>query len=172
MGRSTPSAGDPGHPGIPETAWVFYDDGCRLCRGARRWIERRDRRRVFRFYPLHAIEGQRLVAGWLPPDVARIPDSLLVWADDGCYSHSDAVLAILSRLSFPWRLAALMAAIPAKWRDDLYRWLAERRHRMGCPATDRRLHPAIPPAPPRFARMPFHRRCGGAPSVAGPRDDG
>jgi predicted DCC family thiol-disulfide oxidoreductase YuxK len=118
------------HPDQPQTAILFYDGYCGLCRLAVQFVLNHDRSgTAFRFAPLQGTTFQALV----PADSrAAIPDSLAVLSRDGSLMvRSDACIHVLRRLGGAWRTAGALAAIvPRPLRDALYDRVAGMRYRI------------------------------------------
>ena len=107
---------------------ILFDGLCPLCSANARFILRHDRRGRFRLASMQSEAGQALYRrfGIDPAD----PETLILVEDGRARRDSDAVLAILSGLGWPWRAAAAARIVPAALRDPLYRWLARNRYRL------------------------------------------
>lgn len=105
---------------------VVFDSQCLLCSRSVRFLLRFDRDAVFRFASMQGEAGRALAerAGLSPDD----PRSFLLVDADRVRVESDAVIAVLEALGWPWRAAASMRVVPAPWRDAAYRLIA--RHRV------------------------------------------
>lgn len=107
---------------------VVFDGVCVLCS---RWVHfllRRDRAGVLHFAAMQGDSGRALLrdAGLDPDD----PVSFLFVRDGRATTDSDALIAVLSMLGVPWRLAAgALQGVPRGWRDAAYRRLARSRYR-------------------------------------------
>jgi predicted DCC family thiol-disulfide oxidoreductase YuxK len=110
------------------TASVYFDDNCALCQRFKRFVERRDRGRNFRFERLSDwagaldVRGGRAREGW--------PDSVIVITAGGAaLVRSRAVIYVLYRLGGVWGSVALLSrAVPSRLADALYDWIARHRH--------------------------------------------
>jgi predicted DCC family thiol-disulfide oxidoreductase YuxK len=124
------------------SARIFYDGGCGLCHGAVRFLARRDRAGRFRFAPLG---GETFVALVPPAARRRLPDSLVLMAEDGgLYVRSAAVLRALREVGGGWALAARAGSlVPAGARDAVYDAVARVRRRLF--ARPRQSCPVLPP---------------------------
>jgi predicted DCC family thiol-disulfide oxidoreductase YuxK len=117
---------------------ILFDGECGFCSRWVAFVMRHDRG-LFRFAPRQSDAAERL----LRPLGVR-PDELgsVALLDGGrLRTHSDAVLSVVARLGFPWRLAACLAIIPRPARDFGYALVARNRHRLSrrgarCPAPD------------------------------------
>jgi predicted DCC family thiol-disulfide oxidoreductase YuxK len=108
-------------------AVVVFDGVCVLCSGWVDFLLRHDRRGQFRFAAMQTEAGRALLAGsGLDPDD---PLSFLLIDSKGAHTDSDAVLAILARVGWPWRVAGVFRLLPRALRDRGYRWLARNRYR-------------------------------------------
>ncbi|HEY3400909.1 MAG TPA: DUF393 domain-containing protein [Geothrix sp.] len=125
---------------------LFYDGGCGLCRGAVRFVARRDRSGRIHFAPLEGETFRRVV-----PAASRhgLPDSLVVLTPEGdMLTGSNAMIGLLRRMGPPWRwLGAALAWIPGPLREMAYRLVARLRPAkdqacpMDGPAGDDRFEP-------------------------------
>ncbi len=91
---------------------------------------RRDKHAQFRFAPLQSAAAAAL----LKARGARVPapdeplDTMMVIDGDQVLVRSDAALRIARGLPFPWPMIALCRLVPRRWRDAVYRFVAERRY--------------------------------------------
>lgn len=111
---------------------ILFDGQCGLCTRSVRFIAARDRAGTFRFAPLHgptaARECARLgVTHPIPPNAD--PGTMILIESHRALTHSDAVLAIATRLTLPWRLFTVLRVFPRPLRDGVYRWVARNRYR-------------------------------------------
>lgn len=108
-------------------AIVVFDGVCVLCSGWVDFLLRHDRRGQFRLAAMQTESGRALLASsGLDPDD---PLSFLLIDAKGARTDSDAVLALLTRLGWPWRAAGMFRLLPRALRDRGYRWLARNRYR-------------------------------------------
>jgi predicted DCC family thiol-disulfide oxidoreductase YuxK len=120
---------NPSRPPEPDAggAIVVFDGVCVLCSGWVSFLLRHDRARQFRFAAMQGEAGRRLLdAHGLDPDD---PMSFLLVDASGARTDSDAIIAVLARLSGVWRAARLLRMVPRRLRDPLYRRFARNRYR-------------------------------------------
>lgn len=115
---------------------VLFDGHCGFCTGSVRWLMRRDVRDRLRFAALdstkvagvlarHSLRGQESASGTL----VVVSDAF--GATERVLLRSDAVVALLRELLWPWRWVGLVLKwIPRQLRDWGYRLVARWRHRM------------------------------------------
>lgn len=109
------------------TCIVLFDGVCNLCTGSVQFVIRRDPQGLFRFASIQSPVGRRLYEEQgLSGD--RL-ETILVLDGGRALTHSDAALAVASRLGWPWRAAAAFRIVPKAWRDAAYRWIARNRYR-------------------------------------------
>jgi len=107
---------------------ILFDGECALCSGWAAFVIRHDPREIFRFAPRQSDAARRLLMPFrIEPEELG---SIAVISDATLHTHSDAVLHILSRLGFPWRIFAILSAMPRPLRDAVYRLLARNRSRL------------------------------------------
>lgn len=107
---------------------IVFDGHCPLCCRSVRFIIRHDRKRVFRFAPISKID----LSVYLSKDqssLAASRDTLILVESGKMFMESDAVLRIVRKLNFPWRLFVVFYIIPRFVRDFFYRQLAKRREK-------------------------------------------
>lgn len=112
----------------PGSSVILFDGVCNLCHGLVQFIIRRDPQARFRFAALQSEAGQRLMPGGVNPDPAN-PDSVVLIEDGRVYTHSAAILRILSGLGGGWRLLGAASVLPHALRDAAYRFVARNRYR-------------------------------------------
>jgi len=110
---------------------LLFDGVCNLCHGVVQFIIRHDPRGQFRFAALQSAAGQALLAahGLGADNALGDPDSVVLLEEGCAYQRSAAVLRVVRRLGWPWRLLALGAVLPLGWRDALYSYVARHRYR-------------------------------------------
>ncbi|WP_062211720.1 thiol-disulfide oxidoreductase DCC family protein [Demequina oxidasica] len=127
---------------------VVFDGECGLCNGFVSWLVRHDRggafllagsagevgRETIRRAGLPADIGASTTVLWdsgSSPDNAAGNDGGAVPGNAGhVLTKSDAVIAILRGLGWPWRAATLARIVPRSWRDRVYDAVAARRSRV------------------------------------------
>ncbi len=131
---------------------VIFDGRCGFCNGLVRWFLRRDRRDRLRFVPFESpnVAGVLGRAENLPAFLQNhlasgslAPSTLIVVRSEASgpagskgtaqvLVRSDAALAMLGALSWPWpAFAAALRWIPRPLRDLGYRMVAGARYRLG-----------------------------------------
>jgi predicted DCC family thiol-disulfide oxidoreductase YuxK len=107
---------------------VLFDGTCAFCERSVRFIARRDPGDYFRFGAAQTPAAERLLAGFgLTRQMTR---SIVLIEGDEVFVKSTASLRIARRLTWPWRLAGLLLAVPRPIRDAGYRIVAAIRHRL------------------------------------------
>lgn len=106
---------------------LLFDGICNLCNASVRFVLRHERDARLLFCPLNSATGAALLrANGLPPDYR---ESLVLWEDGELHTRSSAALRLARHLRAPWRWGRLFAALPRRWRDALYDFVAHRRYR-------------------------------------------
>jgi predicted DCC family thiol-disulfide oxidoreductase YuxK len=110
---------------------IYYDSHCALCHGAVQFILKVDRNSVFWFAPLSQLENRHQF---------NFPDSLVLEKNGKYYFEGKAILEILKKLRWQWRLLGkCLNLIPLVILDQAYRFIANNRKRwelkngMPCP---------------------------------------
>ncbi len=106
---------------------IVFDGKCMLCSASAEFVLKHDRRKVFRLTTAQSDYGRAAYLDHgLDPDAMA---TMIVIVDGRARTESDAILAILARLGWPWRLAGVAGAVPRFLRDRAYRWIARNRYR-------------------------------------------
>jgi predicted DCC family thiol-disulfide oxidoreductase YuxK len=105
---------------------VVFDGVCVLCSSFARWVAHADRDQRFRFTTAQSPLGTALfTAHGLPVDVY---EANLVLIDGKAYKGMAALLATADALGWPWRVARVLDAVPARWQQWLYDRIARNRY--------------------------------------------
>jgi predicted DCC family thiol-disulfide oxidoreductase YuxK len=105
---------------------VLFDGVCNLCNAGVRFVLRRDPSGIFRFAAQQSPVGQAMIAKYIsgsPP-----PSSVILFAGDGVYTESTAMLEICARLGPPWSWLAILRIIPRRLRDACYGFVVRHRY--------------------------------------------
>jgi len=108
---------------------VVFDGECALCNGFVAWLIRHDKRAQFLIAGSSGEVGRAVVAA-AGLEGTVVASTIVVWDGSRGLVRSDAVLAILRRLGWPWRAAVIARPIPRSWRDSVYATIAKRRARL------------------------------------------
>ncbi len=109
---------------------VVFDGVCNLCNAAVDFLLRHDRSGALRFASAQGPTGSKLLGieagddGFLPD-----PDTIVVAVDGRLLERSDAVLALVGHLGWPWRVASVGRVVPRPVRDAAYDLIARNRYR-------------------------------------------
>ena len=108
---------------------IFFDGLCPMCHSWVKRILRADTKKEIRFSPLEGKLAEELLTPVLPD---YIQENTIVFFDNGeVFIRSDAALKIFKTLGFPYNIGVLGHLVPRRWRDGMYRWVANRRYRYG-----------------------------------------
>jgi predicted DCC family thiol-disulfide oxidoreductase YuxK len=111
-----------------QPAVILFDGECTLCDAWVSFLLRHDTRGCFRFAPRQSEAASRLLRPFgVEPDHLG---SIALIVDTTLYTRSDAILQILGRLGFPWRVLSGLSVIPRPLRDRAYSLLARNRYRL------------------------------------------
>ncbi|MCF6333922.1 MAG: DCC1-like thiol-disulfide oxidoreductase family protein [Draconibacterium sp.] len=109
-----------------ENQILLFDGVCNLCNGAVDFIQKRDKKKLFRFVALQSEKGKMLV-GKL--EISHELDSIILISGDQVFIESDAAIEIARLLPAPWNWFSAFKIIPLKSRNKMYQWIAENRYR-------------------------------------------
>lgn len=107
---------------------IMFDGVCKLCNRWSRFIIRFDKRRRFKLCAMQSEHGQNILRrlGY-PLDHF---ETLLLVQGDRTLEKSNAFIAIMSQLPFPWPLFAIIKIVPRAIRDWCYDRIALNRYRL------------------------------------------
>lgn len=113
---------------MTESGIILYDGDCGFCTRVTQGILAWDRRGRLRAVPIASREGERLLPGVDPG--RRLASWHLRTADGEVHSAGAAVPPLMRLLPGGAPLAALASVFPAA-TERVYRWVADRRGRLG-----------------------------------------
>jgi predicted DCC family thiol-disulfide oxidoreductase YuxK len=109
-------------------AVILFDGECAFCEKSVRFVARHDPEGYFRFGASQSPKGAALLASHgLTREMTK---SIVLIEDERVYLRSTATLRIASRLTAPWRLAAIFLYVPRPIRDAAYAGVAAVRRRL------------------------------------------
>lgn len=106
---------------------IIYDGKCGLCSRTVRFLQLRDRHRIFTFLPLHDVDYQ--VSESFRLSGVSNTNTVIYLRQDQIYQYSEAVIRILNDLGGPYKMSLLLLVVPRVIRDSLYSWIAKNRNR-------------------------------------------
>jgi len=106
---------------------LLFDGVCNLCNGWIQFVIERDPDATFRFAPLQSAVAQELLQEC--DYEGETLDSIVLVEDGECYTKSDAVIRTARHLGLPYSLLRPFGALPARLRNVVYDFVADRRYR-------------------------------------------
>lgn len=121
--------------GIPESdkipatlPLIVFDGDCILCSRSMRALVWMDRKNIFRLTPAQGELGSAIYRALQMPldnyETFLLVERSLVWG------KSDAILQIVHRLGWPWRVLGLLKIVPRRVRDAVYMLIARHRYQI------------------------------------------
>jgi predicted DCC family thiol-disulfide oxidoreductase YuxK len=107
---------------------VFFDGVCTLCSGSMRFILRHNSDQTIRFASLQSLLGREVLYHYGYPVDAY--ETMLYVEDGELFVKSTAVLKIMNRLTYPWRVLQVFYVLPVGIRDWVYDRVARNRYRV------------------------------------------
>ena len=106
---------------------IVFDGMCVLCSANARFVLRHDRTGRFRLATMQGAAGSALMRrhGIDPLD----PETFIFVEGGRVRRNSDAALAIVARLDWPWKALSALRIVPRALRDAVYRLVARNRYR-------------------------------------------
>ena len=93
---------------------VVFDAKCLLCNGWVQFLLRHDRQGRIRFASMQGQEGARLLRE-VGLSAGEGLQTLLVMEGGRSWQHTAAILRVLHRLGWPWRLARIACGAAGWW---------------------------------------------------------
>jgi predicted DCC family thiol-disulfide oxidoreductase YuxK len=109
-----------------EKPLIVFDGECNLCNWAVNFVLGRDKGEIFLFSPNQS-DSAREILTKLGLD-SMGDETVYLIEKDRIYSRSTAVLLVLRRLPFPWKLLSVFIIIPKRIRDFIYDVIAKHRY--------------------------------------------
>lgn len=111
-----------------EKSIVFYDGDCGFCNHVVRLVLKFEKKPEIYFCALQS----DFANGFFLANHGQVPslETFYFFTDYQLYSQSNGALALVRKLKFPFPLLQFFRIIPVCQRDQLYRFIAKRRHRI------------------------------------------
>lgn len=106
---------------------ILFDGVCKLCHAWSRFIIKHDRQHVFKLCAVQSQEGKSILLHFGFP--AEFYETMLFVEGAQCFQQSDAFLRVMSKLSYPWKIACVLWMVPRFVRDWVYHLIALNRYR-------------------------------------------
>lgn len=112
-------------------AIILFDGTCNFCNKYVNFIIDHDPNEYFQFASLQSPVGRQLIQP-LRDQIKQIPDSIVLLKNGQYQLQSDAIIYIISKLSFPGNqlIAVLLRCMPIPVRNYVYNQFAKHRHRL------------------------------------------
>lgn len=106
---------------------ILYDGYCNLCNSALQFILKREKKGVFKYYPIQSKEANDLLSIYKSKE--NIPDSVILIEGGQIYSKSEAFFKILPYLGKRFKLLLIFKVFPSKISNKIYDRIAKSRYR-------------------------------------------
>jgi predicted DCC family thiol-disulfide oxidoreductase YuxK len=106
---------------------ILFDGVCNLCNGLVNWIIDRDKQNLFMFASLQSGYGKN--AAFQSGINTEYMNTVILIEDGKLYQRSTAVLRILKRLGYPYKLAYAGIIFPLFIRNGVYNFVARNRYK-------------------------------------------
>lgn len=110
-----------------EGAVLLFDGVCNLCNTSVQFILKHEKRSMLKFSAIQSEAGQRLLSQHKIDPVHT--NSVILLMDGKVYTESDAVFTTSQFLQFPFNLGKALMIVPKRFRNFLYRKVANNRYR-------------------------------------------
>ena len=105
---------------------ILFDGVCNLCNGFVRFIIKYDKRRSFKLYSLQSDQGRILLE---KNRLEHFSNNTIVYINENkVFIRSEAVLNILKRIGYPWKVMYVFIILPQFVRDWVYNFIAKHRY--------------------------------------------
>ncbi len=107
---------------------IIFDGVCNLCCGWVMFLIKLDKKANFKFASLQSEAAISVINtyGFSENEI----DTVIFIKENKSFTHSDAVIEILSDLGGVWKLTKVFKLIPKSIRDFLYNQIAKRRYKL------------------------------------------
>ena len=111
---------------MPEKSSIIYDDSCRLCNNAVRFLKTKKGSGGMVFLPAEGKDTDQLLTRFQIP--REMTDKTVIFIDDErAYIKSAAIIKALQKKGGWWILAGIFRIFPVSVRDGIYDRIASRR---------------------------------------------
>ena len=105
---------------------ILFDGVCNLCNSAVDFILEKAQENDFKLVALQSEEGQQILKQF---DLSLQINTVQLIQNNQVFSESDAVIEICKHLKSPWNWLTAFKILPKTWRDNLYRYVANKRYK-------------------------------------------
>ncbi len=113
---------------IDEKNIILFDGDCYLCSRTIQFISKRDKKKLFNFYPLQSRKGQTLLQNY-KLSIYNL-DTFVYIKEENAFIKSTAVLQVCKSLGGLWKILFIFIVIPKMIRDYFYDLVAKNRHKL------------------------------------------
>ncbi|MCO6565536.1 MAG: thiol-disulfide oxidoreductase DCC family protein [Apibacter sp.] len=112
-----------------KTYIVLFDGICNLCNSTVQFIIKRDKNNVFKFSSLQSEFGQNFLK---ERNLSFTDFNSIILYEPGVayYTKSTAILKIVQKLGFPYKILSVFLLIPSPIRDSIYSLLSKNRYHL------------------------------------------
>jgi predicted DCC family thiol-disulfide oxidoreductase YuxK len=112
-----------------KTYIVLFDGICNLCNSTVQFIIKRDKNNVFKFSSLQSEFGQNFLK---VRNLSSTDFNSIILYEPGVayYTKSTAILKIVQKLGFPYKILSVFLLIPSPIRDSIYSLLSKNRYHL------------------------------------------
>ena len=104
---------------------IFYDGVCNFCDFTINFIERIDKNKIFKFFPLQSNFAKEILS---QNKIENDLSAVVLLFDNKVYYRSNAVIKIFSLLRFPYNLFSFLRILPTTFLDSFYNLIAKNRY--------------------------------------------
>lgn len=105
---------------------ILFDGACKLCNAWVNFIIEKDSQRLFKLCAVQSEEGQSVLAHFNLP--TKHFDTMLYIHQHRLSIKSDAFLAVISQLGYPYKVFKILQILPLSVRDWVYDRIALNRY--------------------------------------------
>ncbi len=106
---------------------ILFDGVCNVCNQAVDFLLKHDQKEYYQFASLQSELGRELKKRY---HIDENVDSIIVIEEGNVYLYSDAVLKIIPKLTWKWRLFSIGRIVPKSMRNTIYKQIAKHRYRL------------------------------------------
>lgn len=108
---------------------LFYDGNCGFCQQSVQFVLKHEQNHSLNFASLQGETAAKL----LPKNLLQNLDSVVVYQKGKILTESDAVLFLVRKLKFPFKVLLIFKLLPVSIRNYFYRIIAMNRYKFTKP---------------------------------------
>jgi predicted DCC family thiol-disulfide oxidoreductase YuxK len=106
---------------------ILFDGVCNLCDSAVQFVIRHDKKDLFRFVPLQAVLGQKII-NHIGIDTSKVDSIILYEPNTAYYYKAEAAIKIAKYIGGMYSLMGIFSILPNAISNRVYDYIARNRY--------------------------------------------